>query len=218
MSRSPALVLIGPAAAGKTTVGGLVATRLGRPFVDLDDVGEHYYAEVGWSIGRLVERSRHLGRVAAEREWEPARAHAVRRVLEDYPDSVLALGAGHTSYMDAACFARVSAALAGVPTVALLLPSPDRPAALAELRGRSLASKGTDWISAGHDFLAEWHDDAGTRLLATDVVFTMGSTPAETAEQLAAVVLALQEAAADTPDSARVRYAVNSSEPGSKSP
>lgn len=189
MPRSPALVLVGPAAAGKSTLGELVAAQLGAPFVDLDDVGERYYAEVGWSIPRLVECSRSLGRVAAEREWEPARAHAVRRALGDHPDAVLALGAGHTSYTDAVCFAQVSAALAHVPTVALVLPTRDRPAALAELRRRSLAAKGTDWISAGHDFLAEWHDDAGTRLLATDVVFTAGSTPAETAEHLAATVL-----------------------------
>jgi shikimate kinase len=33
----PNLYLIGFMGAGKTTVGGLVATRLGRPFVDLDD-------------------------------------------------------------------------------------------------------------------------------------------------------------------------------------
>lgn len=32
------LILIGMRGSGKTTVGGLLAARLGRPFVDLDDV------------------------------------------------------------------------------------------------------------------------------------------------------------------------------------
>ncbi|MET4059460.1 shikimate kinase [Arthrobacter sp. UYP6] len=185
MPRSPALVLIGPAAAGPTTIGELAAAQLGLPFVDLDGIGERYYAEVGWSIQRLVDCSNELGRVAAERMWEPTRAHAVQRAVEDHPHSVLALGAGHTSFIDPGCFARVSAA----PSVVLVLPSPDRAAALAELRCRSLASKGTEWISAGHDFLAQWHDDAGTRSLATDVVYTAGVTPAATSERVAAGVL-----------------------------
>lgn len=189
MLRSPALVLIGPAAAGKTTVGELVAARLGMPFVDLDEIGERYYAEVGWSIQRLVDCSEQIGRVAAERAWEPARAHAVRRAVEDHPESVKAMGAGHTSFHDPDCIASVTSALAPVPHVVLILPSPDRSAALAELRRRSLRSKGTTWISAGHDFLAEWHDDAGTRSLATDVTFTAGNSPQATAEQIVANVL-----------------------------
>lgn len=186
MSAPPLLVLVGPAAAGKTTVGQLAAELLHVPFVDLDDVGERYYAEVGWSIQRLAECSQQLGRVAAEREWEPARAHAVVRAVEDHPGAVLALGAGHTSYTAPGCFAQVAAALAGVPQVALILPSPDRASSLAELRRRSLASKGTDWISAGHDFLAEWLDDAGMRSLGTDVVYTDGHTAEAVAAQLTA--------------------------------
>ncbi|MDK1360410.1 shikimate kinase [Arthrobacter sp. zg-Y1219] len=186
MSSPPSLVLIGPAAAGKSTIGAKTAKILGLPFVDLDDVGPDYYAEVGWSIERLVQRSRRVGRVAAEREWESARAHAVRRALDEHPGAVLALGAGHTSYTDPGCFAVVHAALQSVPKVVLLLPSYDREAALVELRQRSLASKGTEWISSGHDFLAEWLDDAGMRSLATETVITVGSHPDETAAQVAA--------------------------------
>ena len=185
MPAPPDLVLIGPAAAGKTTIGERTAALLDVPFVDLDDVGEQYYSEVGWSIQRLADCSNQLGRVAAERLWEPARAHAVVRAVEDHPGAVLALGAGHTSYTDPLSFAQVSAALLAVPKVALLLPSPDRGSSLAELRRRSLASKETDWISAGHDFLAEWLDDAGMRSLATEVVYTDAHTVESLAVQLA---------------------------------
>ncbi|WP_439644686.1 shikimate kinase [Demequina sediminicola] len=55
---------MGPAGAGKTTMGIALAARLGTTFVDLDDVAGPWYAEVGWSVPRLVERSREVGWLA----------------------------------------------------------------------------------------------------------------------------------------------------------
>ena len=190
MTSAPLLVLIGPAAAGKTTVGSLAAGILRVPFADLDAVADTYYAEVGWSIERLAKRIDRIGRVAAEREWEPARAHAVQRAVVEHPGAVLALGAGHTSYTDPVSFAAVRGALTGVPHVILLRPSNDRDIALNVLRQRSLASKGTEWISGGHDFLAEWLDDTGTQSLATETVTTACLQANEVAAQIAAGVLA----------------------------
>lgn len=187
MNPSPAVVLVGPAAAGKSTVGELLAPLLGTGFVDIDAVADPYYAEVGWSIDRLVRRVGEVGRIPTEREWEPARAHAVSRAVGDHPGVVLALGAGHTSYTQPEHLARVGAALAGTRVV-LLLPSLDRDESLALLRARSLGSKGTSWTYDGHDLLAEWLDDAGTRSLATEIVCTDGETPATTAQRVAALV------------------------------
>lgn len=185
VSRRPSVVLLGPAAAGKSTVGELLAGRTASGFVDLDEVADPYYLEVGWSIDRLVRRIGEVGRLAAEREWEPARAHAVERVVEDHPGSVLALGAGHASYTRPELVERVRSALVGVPHVVLLLPSPDRDVTLDALRQRSEQTKGTGWIVDGHDLLAEWVDDQGMRSLATGTVFTDGQTPDETTDVLA---------------------------------
>lgn len=188
VTSSTQIVLVGPAATGKTTLGALVAAQLGLAFVDIDEIGDDYYAEVGWSIDRLVDRIAVVGRVAAEREWEPARAHAVVRTLEDHHGSVIALGAGHTSYTDAAHLRTVRAALAPVRDVVLVLPSLDRDEALPELRRRSVASKGTDWVSDGHDFLAEWLDDPGTRSLARTTHVTGDASPEESARLLVAAL------------------------------
>ncbi|MBM7819288.1 hypothetical protein JOE63_001765 [Cellulosimicrobium cellulans] len=185
---APVLVLLGPAATGKSTLGGLVAGLLGVAFVDLDAVADRYYPDVGWSVDRLVERIAVVGRVAAEREWEPARAHAVERAVADHPGAVLALGAGHASYTDPACLDRVRAALAPVPHVVLVLPGADREHALAVLRARSVAAKGTDWVRDGHDFLAEWFDDAGTRGLAHRTFLTGADDPAASARRLVDVL------------------------------
>ena len=188
MPAVPLLVLVGPPAAGKSTLGALVAERVGAPFVDLDAVGDRYYAEVGWSVDRLVGRIAEVGRVAAEREWEPARAHAVRRVVADAPGAVVALGAGHTAYVEAGHRDAVREALAVVPHVVLVLPSADRGDALGTLRERSVATKGTDWVRDGHDLLAGWVDDPGTRALATSTLVTGAQTPDAAAARLADLV------------------------------
>lgn len=120
----------------------------------------------------------------AEREWEPARAHAVRRVLQEHPGAVVALGAGHTSYDDPALVDEVSRALSIVPHVLLVLPSEDRAEALVELRRRSIATKATDWVSGGHDFLARWLDDQNSTEMATAVVIIREETPEQTAARI----------------------------------
>lgn len=185
---APALVLIGPAAAGKSTLGRLAAQYAGVRFVDIDEVGHPYYEEVGWSIELLVARTDEVGRVAAESEWEQARAHAVRRVVEDYPGAVVALGAGHTSLTDPPYSSEVRRALSQVPNVVFIVPSMDRDRALAELRRRSVATKATDWIVSGHDFLAEWLDDRQARSLATRLISTENEPPEITAQWLAGLV------------------------------
>ncbi|MFF3942119.1 shikimate kinase [Streptomyces phaeofaciens] len=181
---APLMVLIGPAGAGKTTLGREVAARAGVPFVDLDAVGDRYYAEVGWSVARVRERIDAVGRLAAETEWEPARAHAVARVVADRPGAVVALGAGHTSYTDPAALATARAALARCRDVVRLLPSPDRTVSLAVLRRRCAETRGSAWIVDGHDFLAQWLDDPAVRRMATRTVHTGEEPPGRTAERL----------------------------------
>lgn len=178
------LVLIGPAGSGKTTLGREVAAAAGMPFVDLDAVADAYYAEVGWSLARLREHMGVVGRLTAEAAWEPARAHAVARVVADHPDAVVALGAGHTSYTGTEHLAVVRTALRDCREVVHVLPSPDREASLRVLRQRCVRDKGRDWIVDGHDFLAQWLDDPAVRLMATRTVHTGDESPAETANRL----------------------------------
>jgi cytidylate kinase len=187
---SPLLVLVGPAAAGKTTLGARVADRLGVPFVDVDAAADPWYAEVGWSVERLAARATEVGRLAAEREWEPARVHALERAVAAHPGAVVAAGAGHTSVTRADLADRVRAVLAPVRHVVLVLPSPDRAASLAELRRRCVVAKGRDWVVEGHDLLTEWLDDPTTRAVATAVLHTAGDDPATSTARLHARVSA----------------------------
>ncbi|MFI2366327.1 shikimate kinase [Promicromonospora sp. NPDC019610] len=178
------MILVGPLAAGKSTLGALVAERIGLPFVDIDDIAWAYCAEVGWSLDRLLERDDAVGWAAAEREWEPARAHAVRRVVEEHPEAVIAFGAGYTSFTDPQHADQVRRALAPVPDVVHLVPSPDPERSVTVLRERAVASRGKDWIIEGHDWIARWVAEPLAGELAAATVFTDGVTPEESADQL----------------------------------
>lgn len=77
------LVLIGLMGAGKTTVGELVAERLGRPFADTDAIIE---SESGMTIREVFD-------TRGEREFRGLEAEAVRRVSA-LRGQVVAVGGG----------------------------------------------------------------------------------------------------------------------------
>jgi shikimate kinase len=77
------LVLVGPRGAGKTTVGRLVARRLGRPFVDTD---EEIGRETGRPAGRVLEAS-------GEASFRMLEARLAARALARR-GAVIALGGG----------------------------------------------------------------------------------------------------------------------------
>lgn len=78
-----AIVLIGPMGAGKSEVGAVLSQRLGRPFVDTDEIVER---DAGSSISAIFER-----------EGEPGfrdREVAAVRKAADIPGAIIACGGG----------------------------------------------------------------------------------------------------------------------------
>ncbi|GLW20333.1 shikimate kinase [Microbispora triticiradicis] len=82
-SNGPAAVLIGPPGSGKSTVGRLLADRLGLPFRDTD-------ADVEAAAGKTVSD---VFVEDGEERFRELEAEAVRSALADHP-GVLALGGG----------------------------------------------------------------------------------------------------------------------------
>jgi shikimate kinase len=97
------IVLIGFMATGKTTVGRLVAERLGRAFVDLDRLIEE---TAGCTVAELF-------RTSGEPAFRRVEAEALRRALGT-PDTVVATGGGAACRED-----NLQAMLAGGLVVAL---------------------------------------------------------------------------------------------------
>ncbi|WP_406256842.1 shikimate kinase [Streptomyces nigra] len=83
MSGVPVVVLVGPMGVGKSTVGGLMAERLGVGYRDTDD---DIVAEQGRTISEIFVDDGEAAFRAMEKQ-------AVRRALEEH-DGVLALGGG----------------------------------------------------------------------------------------------------------------------------
>ncbi|MFC8783473.1 shikimate kinase [Streptomyces nigra] len=83
MSGAPVVVLVGPMGVGKSTVGGLMAERLGVGYRDTDD---DIVAGQGRTISEIFVDDGEAAFRAMEKQ-------AVRRALEEH-DGVLALGGG----------------------------------------------------------------------------------------------------------------------------
>jgi hypothetical protein len=119
------VVLIGPLAAGKSTVGAELAQLLGVPICSIDDVRWAYFDQIGYDpaeAGRCFAG----GRTPAEKlaYGKPFEVYAIEQVMAARPHGVVDFGASNSVYDDPALLARVAAALSGSHVV-LLLPSED---------------------------------------------------------------------------------------------
>ncbi|WP_341728750.1 shikimate kinase [Brooklawnia sp.] len=162
MTELPAIVLVGPPAAGKSTVGALLAGRLGVKFCDVDNVIE-------------AQQNRPVTEIFAEL-GEPAfrslELDATLAALES--GGVVALGGG------AVTNARLRAALAGHPVIWLR-------ATVHEAVRRVGASTTRPLLSG--DVAGNWRRLVNERApyyeqVATIVVDTAGRSPAKVAAQI----------------------------------
>jgi shikimate kinase len=177
------IVLIGPPAAGKSTVGKALADALGRDFVDADAACPPLYAEVGWTIDRLQELANDVGYEQAHLAWEDALAHAVERTITLFPHAVIALGAGHSHLTQDHLFARVTRALT-TERVVSIRPAIDVETSVSVLRQRCIASKGHDWMRDGIDWLHRWCSDGRDESLANESVHNAGQTVNQSVDRI----------------------------------
>jgi shikimate kinase len=122
--------LVGPGGSGKSTVGAALATRLGRPFYDLDREFERRRADIDDFIARYGYEAYARENVAVYLELAP---HLVR--------SVIALSSGFMVYPASVhpAYVSVAEAVARSPTTVVLLASLDRETCVAETVRRQLA-------------------------------------------------------------------------------
>jgi hypothetical protein len=180
------IILIGPNAAGKSTLGKLLAARLNAPQHSMDELRWDYYREIGYDADvqkRLMEQQ---GFNAVMRYWKPFEAHAVERLLSAHhdctPGCVIDFGAGHSIYEDEALFARVQQAMAPFPNVVLLLPSADLDESI-----QLLADRTKEFAPPDFDHTPFVKHPSNHRL-ARHTVYTKGETPEQTCGRIIALL------------------------------
>lgn len=189
MDNPVTIVLIGPICAGKSTVGKVLAEKLGLPQVELDEIRWDYYKEIGYDSATAKQIADTEGAIALLRHWKPYETYAVERVIATYSNCVIDFGAGHSVYEDAALFERVQAALAPLPYVILILPSPDLEesvvilnARFEKLLEREMGSVDPELLKLNEHFVKH----PSNHKLAKRVVYTQDKSPEETAAEIIA--------------------------------
>ena len=92
------IILIGPMSAGKSTLAKKLARKLGVPRVELDEVRQKFYNEIGYDEKFASDIVGKEGMKGLIQYWKPFEAHAVERALEEFNDCVMDFGAGHSVY------------------------------------------------------------------------------------------------------------------------
>jgi adenylate kinase family enzyme len=179
---SSSIILIGPLRTGKSTQGKLLSARSGWPQASLDLLRKDYYREAGYEDDLALEIRQKGGFLALVYYWKQFELHAIERVLEEHPQSVIDFGAGATILENKFQFARLRELLAPYPNVVLILPSPDPDESIRILTERSQDLTGT--FQQGFN----WHEyfirHPANRILAKQEVYTIGKTPDETCTEI----------------------------------
>jgi shikimate kinase len=181
------IIFIGPLGAGKTTVGHLLAKKLGLPFCSVDNVCWSYYREAGYDKTFASQISATgQGTQGVLRFSKPFKARMIEKVLADH-HGVIDFGASNSVYDDKDLFARVENALAPYPNVILLLPSPDMDESAVILKNRLTRML----VEAGKDFTDELFElneylvkHPSNYRLAKLVIYTKDKTPEEICDAL----------------------------------
>lgn len=145
--------MVGPMAAGKTTLSRALSVAVGVPYAPLDWVGFHAMVRDGLDV-RAYE---------AQSSWEarhrlrmPHLIAAAEAAVRDFPGFLLDYGAGFAHFDDPEHAARLRAVLDPLPNVIHVTTSLDPDEAAA----RCLARDRARWEAAGHACDASresWH-------------------------------------------------------------
>ncbi|MHC4949138.1 MAG: shikimate kinase [Planctomycetota bacterium] len=182
------LLLMGPRASGKTTVGRALAARCGVPFIDLDEVVRARFVEP--TIHEIWARHGEAG-------WRDVEAACLREVL-DGPAGVVALGGGTPMIEDVRRTIRAARDARRCVVVYLRCPVPLLRRRLGAVPGDRPPLVGADAVSEVADVLARREP---VYLDLADVVVDGSAPAAEIAADLEARAL-IRSRSGDVPDDA----------------
>jgi predicted kinase len=174
------VVLIGPLATGKSTVGAALAGLLGVQLCSVDDVRWGYFDQIGYDRAEATRRFAAARRPAEMVAYgQPFEVYAIEQIMATRGSGVIDFGASNSVYDDPALRARVKTALSA-SRVVLLLPSEDPAASERVLAGRLAAILRAKGEPLSEELLAlnsYFVRHPSNRELAHEVVYTHGRRP-----------------------------------------
>jgi adenylate kinase family enzyme len=188
-----AILLIGPLCAGKSTIGQLLAEKLGLPQCSVDALPLEYLTTRGLDLDRVELLRSTEGWLAAYRYLQEVGVRVVESLLAEYQQRVIDFGAPYTTYADNLLLARVKQAFAPYQNVVLLLPSPDLDQATKIVKERMSARGGHAELrrllsglraETGVDYEELYVKHHSNFQLAQVVVYTAGKSPEETRDEI----------------------------------
>jgi shikimate kinase len=175
------IILIGPMCSGKSTLGEAISKKTGVPRCSMDDVRFDYYKEIGFSEERQREIHNRDGFEAVYKYWKPFEAHAVKRVLEDYPDHIHDFGGGHSVYEDENLLNVVKTVLDNYKNVFLILPCQNEVESLKILNKRLEKTTDNDAVLRLNEHFIK---HISNKLLAKHIIYTEGKSIEDAAEEI----------------------------------
>lgn len=168
--------------AGKSTLGLELSKLMGVRNVPMDRVRWYYYLKEGYSLEKEDSLKDSFQDTMAY--WKPYEVRAVKRIVGEFPDAIIDFGAGHSYFPDPAQFTEVQAALADVPGVFLLLPSPDSAQSLRICNERLVARRKKPLEPGDAEANQIFIEHESSRKLAKHIIYTDGKSVRETAEEI----------------------------------
>ena len=177
------IILIGPVSTGKSTIGKLLAQRLGLPQCSMDEFRLTYYQEINYDEDLARQLREKEGFLGLYQYWKPFEAYAVERLLAEHSNRVIDFEAGHSVYEDEELFTKVQRILAPYNNVVLILPSPDLEESIQILNERN-----GGLVSNEVDFNEHFVKHHSNHDLAKVTVYTKGKLPEETCNDILCTV------------------------------
>ena len=176
------IMLIGPPAAGKSTISNLLAAYLNLPIYALDVEQLPFPSDSNYDANHVNRLYQTEGIRGVWRYQQPFIANHFEQILQAGQASIIDLGAGHAVFENENDLSRVAGIVAPYPHIYHLQPTADKEESIRILKERprsTINGKDTNLYLIEHPAYRE---------MATITLYTNDQTPEETCEQLIAIL------------------------------
>ncbi len=119
------IILIGPIAAGKSTICKGIAKKTGLEHVDVDKLRAEIYPELGYSEEEALEKEKMDGIKGWYMYQKPYELAISKKLLHERENSVISFGGGHSVYHDEMRIKEFTELMSKEPFVFMLTPCED---------------------------------------------------------------------------------------------